>query len=117
MPGAKAQDAGETAVGDGRDSRETGSRCNSREIRRTSSFSLHRLIRPLPAGIAFVPAYALAAGTIPFSQPAFGAGDVIQLAMFAGVMGAAMLSAIWVIRERARIADENAELRSKVADL
>ena len=34
-----------------------------------------------------------------------------------GVVGAALLSAIWLIRERARTFDENALLRSKVADL
>lgn len=43
--------------------------------------------------------------------------DVIQLAMFAGVMGAALVSAVWLIRERARIAAENLELRGTIADL
>ncbi len=43
--------------------------------------------------------------------------DVIQLAVFAGVTGAAMLSAIWLIRERGRTAAENAQLRGRVADL
>ncbi|WP_173935070.1 PAS domain-containing sensor histidine kinase [Chelativorans sp. Marseille-P2723] len=42
---------------------------------------------------------------------------VIQFAVFAGVMGAAILSAIWLIRERARTAAENAELKARVADL
>ncbi|MCV0394683.1 MAG: PAS-domain containing protein [Rhizobiaceae bacterium] len=46
-----------------------------------------------------------------------GTTEVIQLAMFAGAMGAALLSAIWMIRERARIAAENVELRARVADL
>lgn len=46
-----------------------------------------------------------------------GAADVIQLAMFAGVMLAAMLSAVWLIRERARIAADNLELRGKIAEL
>ncbi len=43
--------------------------------------------------------------------------DVIQLAMLVGVMGAALLSAIVLIRERARIADENVELRGRIADV
>src|SRR5690606_38888939 len=43
--------------------------------------------------------------------------DVIQLATFTGVMGAALLSAIFLIRERARTAAENLELRGRVADL
>jgi len=46
-----------------------------------------------------------------------GTLEVIQLAMFVGVMGAALLSAIWMIRERARIADENVDLRAKVQEL
>lgn len=45
-----------------------------------------------------------------------GTLEVIQLAMFVGVMGAALLSAVWMIRERARIADENVSLRNKVAE-
>jgi signal transduction histidine kinase len=117
MPGAKVHGAGQAAVSGGMDSGETGSRCHPRESRRELPLPLHRLIHPLLACAAFIPSPALADGTVPLSQPVFGAGDVIQLAMFAGVMGAAMLSAIWVIRERARIADENAELRSRVADL
>ena len=37
--------------------------------------------------------------------------------MFAGVMGAALISAIFLIRERGRTANENAELRGKIAEL
>jgi signal transduction histidine kinase len=47
----------------------------------------------------------------------FGTVEVMQLAMFAGVMGAALLSAIFLIRERTRTATENAELRARIADL
>src|SRR5262245_12693612 len=43
--------------------------------------------------------------------------EVMQAAVFAGVMGAALLSAIWLIRERARTAAENTSLRARVADL
>jgi signal transduction histidine kinase len=48
---------------------------------------------------------------------ALGAVDVIQLAVLVGVMGAALVSAIFLIRERGRIAAENLELRSRVADV
>ncbi|MEO3997101.1 ATP-binding protein [Mesorhizobium sp. CAU 1732] len=43
--------------------------------------------------------------------------DVIQLALFLGITGAAMLSAILLIRERARTANENVHLRERVAEL
>jgi signal transduction histidine kinase len=46
-----------------------------------------------------------------------GTFEVIQFAVFAGVMGAALLSAIWLIRERGRTAADNVALRAKVADL
>src|SRR5690606_11473708 len=51
--------------------------------------------------------------------PAFSirTGDVIQLALFVGITGAAILSAILLIRERARTAAENVEFRSRVAEL
>jgi signal transduction histidine kinase len=47
----------------------------------------------------------------------FGTYEVMQTSVFAGVLGAALLSAIWLIRERTRVAGENIELRSQVADL
>ncbi|MCT8989169.1 PAS-domain containing protein [Chelativorans sp. SCAU2101] len=43
--------------------------------------------------------------------------EVIQLSIFAGVMGAALLSAIWLIRERGRTAAQNEELKARVAEL
>lgn len=43
--------------------------------------------------------------------------NVIQFALFAGITGAAMISAILLIRERARTAAENIELRGRVAEL
>lgn len=46
-----------------------------------------------------------------------GTSEVMQLSIFAGVMGAALLSAVWLIRERARTAAENVELRTRVAEL
>ena len=70
------------------------------------------------AGV-FSPVLALAQEGIairPGGLP-FGATEVIQFSVFAGVMGAALLSAVWLIRERGRIAAENGELRGRIADL
>jgi len=47
----------------------------------------------------------------------FGTAEVMQVSMLVGVMGAALLSAIVLIRERTRTSAENSELRTKVADL
>ncbi len=46
-----------------------------------------------------------------------GTVEVIQLAVFVGVMGGALISAIVLIRERQRTAAENAQLRTRVADV
>ncbi|TIP61331.1 MAG: alkaline phosphatase, partial [Mesorhizobium sp.] len=42
--------------------------------------------------------------------------EVMQLAVFVGVMGAALVSAIFLIRERARTSAQNGELRARLAD-
>ena len=74
-------------------------------------------------GISFIstalPAVAMAqaSGTIKVPGLSVDTVEVMQAAVFAGVMGAALLSAIWLIRERARIAAENVLLRAKVADI
>jgi signal transduction histidine kinase len=71
-----------------------------------------------------VTALGASASLVPFLAHAqertggrFGTFEVIQLAVFAGITGAAMLSAIWLIRERQRTAAENLELRGRVAEL
>ncbi|WP_309086141.1 ATP-binding protein [Chelativorans sp.] len=46
-----------------------------------------------------------------------GTPQIIQLSIIAGVMGAALFCAIWLIRERGRTAAENVELKSRVAEL
>jgi signal transduction histidine kinase len=48
---------------------------------------------------------------------AMGVREVIQLAVFLGVTGAAIFSALWLIRERGRTAAENVKLRTRVGDL
>ena len=47
----------------------------------------------------------------------FSTSEVAQLAVFAGVIGSALFCAIYLIRERARISRQNAELRAVIADL
>ena len=59
---------------------------------------------------------ALGKITTPFGVEV-GTFEVVQFAIFLGAMGAALLSAGWLIRERSRIAQENRQLRDKVADL
>ncbi len=46
-----------------------------------------------------------------------GTIEVMQLAMFVGAMGAALMSAVWLIRERAKVSAENIQLRGRVAEL
>src|SRR5262245_56818215 len=48
---------------------------------------------------------------------AVGTFEVIQVAVSVGVVSAALLSAVWLIRERARTFAENTLLRGRVADL
>lgn len=42
--------------------------------------------------------------------------EVMQMAVFAGIIGAALISAIVLIRERARISSENSTLKARLAD-
>lgn len=56
------------------------------------------------------------AGLPLFGGFSLGTLEVIQLAVFVGITGTAMLSAIWLIRERQRTADQNAELRERLAE-
>jgi signal transduction histidine kinase len=72
------------------------------------------LVAALGSSVSAIPFLAHAQET---AGATFGTFEVIQLAVFAGVTGAAMLSAIWLIRERQRTATENLELRGRVAEL
>ncbi|TIL67094.1 sensor histidine kinase [Mesorhizobium sp.] len=62
---------------------------------------------PAAASHAAAPKAGLSVGTV----------EVMQLAMFVGVMGAALVSAIFLIRERARTSAQNGELRARLADV
>ena len=50
------------------------------------------------------------------SVPALSSADVIDFALVIGAISAAMLSAIWLIRERAKIEAENGEIRGALGD-
>lgn len=69
--------------------------------------------------LAATPSFAQGAARIdlPFGGGSVGAFEVIQFSMFVGAMGAALLSAGWVIRERTRTTNENKALRTRLADL
>ena len=75
------------------------------------------LILACAASSLFVADLAHAQNGLTDSLFSFGTVEVMQVSMLVGVMGAALLSAIVMIRERARTAAENVELRAKVADL
>lgn len=112
MPGEAPRKAGMADSGRKSDSasglpaaRGHGLSVVKRLLRASSALTL------LAAGPAF--AQEAAAGSL-FS---IGAVEVMQISMLVGVMGAALLSAIVMIRERARTAAENTELRAKIADL
>ena len=62
-------------------------------------------------------AAAQSGGTSIAGRLSVSTSDVVQLALFAGITGAAMISAILLIRERARTAAENVKLRERVAEL
>jgi len=64
------------------------------------------------------PAAAQGVMELPFvGQATISTHGALQFAIFAGVMGAALLSAIGLIRLRARSLAENAELKARVAEL
>jgi signal transduction histidine kinase len=78
---------------------------------RTGVFAMAALAQPMAAQAA----EGLFAGLQLPSN--FGTIEVIQFSMFLGAMGAALLSAVWLIRERGKIAGENKNLRARVSDL
>jgi signal transduction histidine kinase len=63
------------------------------------------------------PAFAASSAMAASGPLSVGTFEVIQVAVSVGVVGAALLSAVWLIRERARTFAENTLLRSRVADL
>ncbi len=89
---------------------------------RTSALSLAGTVIRAPAlGALALPSMAGSAlaevRVVQVTGPAVGVTDVIAYSVFAGVLGAAILSAFYVIRERARISQDNSLLRARVSDL
>src|SRR5690606_37000004 len=107
MPELVPPRAGNASDGGIGDSRISGGRRLASLSKRASALAVGTLWMPLAARAQDLVAVPAGMSTL----------DVIQLAVFAGVTGAAMLSAIWLIRERGRTAAENAQLRGRVADL
>ncbi|MDX3928452.1 MAG: ATP-binding protein [Shinella sp.] len=77
-----------------------------------------RLLRFLACGSALssisAPAYAF--GEIGARAPFLASSEIVTFSAFVGVMSAAMFSAIWMIRQRARLESENGELRAGLSD-
>ncbi|QPC89521.1 PAS domain-containing sensor histidine kinase [Mesorhizobium sp. INR15] len=116
MPGQHPQKAGR-AVSGGHDDSETSNsavkgeavswRARAGALLAASAFSSPLLGTVAHAETANVITSGLSLSTV----------EVIQLAVFVGVTGAALLSAIVLIRERTRTSSQNLELRSRLADV
>ncbi|MDK1376047.1 MULTISPECIES: ATP-binding protein [unclassified Sinorhizobium] len=75
------------------------------------------LLRRLLAGTAFFAATdAAAQASTPVAKAIFGSSEVVTFSVLIGVISAAMISAIWLIRQRGNIEAENRELRSGLSD-
>ncbi|MBL8583843.1 MAG: PAS-domain containing protein, partial [Rhizobiaceae bacterium] len=111
MPGENPLRAGWAVSGGHRDSARRPA-FGGRKVRGwlAGGTALSGLVTPLGAALAQEVSVVQAAGR------SVGTAEVIQLAVFAGVVGAALLSAVWLIRERARTAQQNIELRSRLVD-
>ena len=71
-----------------------------------------RLVSVLSAGSAL----SALAGPAHASGPYLATTEIVTVSMLLGVMSAAMVSAIWMIRQRGRMEAENRELRGHLAD-
>ena len=119
MPGENPLRAGQAVSGGHRDSNSQGRVAQGRRTgllarpiagALMAATSLYGLLRADPA-------LAEAAASARSASLPVGVVEVMQMAVFVGVMGAALLSAIVLIRERAKISADNVALRARVADL
>ena len=116
MPGEDPRQAGK-AVSGGRSDSGANTPARGRG-RRWPTVASKRMLAASAATTALVAGLAHAQETAAAKNGfSFSTFEVMQLAMFAGAMGAALLSAIVLIRERAKTAAENVELRGRIADL
>ncbi|MDX8432178.1 PAS-domain containing protein [Mesorhizobium abyssinicae] len=118
MPGENPPRAGQAVSGGQSDSVRSGSAVRGGRLLRRAGARMAALL----AGSALCsPLLGLAAhaeaGVAQSAGLSVSTVEVMQLAMFAGVMGAALVSAIFLIRERARTSAQNAELRTRIADV
>ncbi|APG82842.1 sensor protein DivL [Sinorhizobium americanum CCGM7] len=75
------------------------------------------LVRRLLAGTTLLAATdAAAQASAPVARSIFGTSEVVTFSVLIGVISAAMLSAIWLIRQRGNIEAENRALRSDLSD-
>ncbi|MCO5063805.1 MAG: ATP-binding protein [Rhizobiaceae bacterium] len=113
MPGEGPRDAGNAGSGGKIDStmlvRMPARLALKKALMRTAAFGI-----ALGAGAAEVLAQEPAAAVSFF--PALSTPEVLQLAIVAGVLSATFLTAIILIRDRARIASENSELKSRLVE-
>jgi len=117
MPRDVPPEAGRASDGTRIDSARRNAQRPAAPARERASL-LTRLSLALAAGASIVPFAASAQeGAATVAGLSVGALEVIQLAVFAGITGTAILSAIWLIRERARTAAENMEMRGRLAEL
>ncbi|TGQ38626.1 PAS domain-containing sensor histidine kinase [Mesorhizobium sp. M00.F.Ca.ET.216.01.1.1] len=118
MPGENPSRAGQAVSGGRTDSMTIGSAVKGGSF----SWRVAARVRTLLAGSALAaPMLGFAAhAETSIAQKAglsVSTVEVMQLAMFVGVMGAALVSAIVLIRERARTSAQNVELRARIADV
>ncbi|MBZ9807208.1 PAS-domain containing protein [Mesorhizobium sp. BR1-1-9] len=116
MPGDNPLHAGRAVSGGHDDSRITGTATRGERLSLRARAGLFLAGSALGWPLAGTVAHARAAGAEAASL-SVSTVEVVQLAVFVGVMGAAFLSAIVLIRERARTSAENVELRSRIADI
>jgi signal transduction histidine kinase len=112
MPGEAPRKAGEVDSGRNTDSATAAPAAGSGRLA-----GLARMLLGATGCTVLAGGAAYAQDRLPAGLFSLGTAEVMQVSMLVGVMGAALLSAIVMIRERARTAAENDELRAKVADL
>lgn len=114
MPGENPRRAGQAVSGgDGGNSEGEEARPGLAAPRRDWRLLCGTALATLGPTLALTTPAAFAAG----EPRSFGTFEVIQIAVSVGVIGAALVSAIWLIRERAKTFQENTLLRGKVAEL
>ncbi len=76
------------------------------------------LLKCLGAGSALCSLAIPAMAQLPIAQknPTFSSSEIMTFALMLGVISAAMLSAIWLIRQRGNMESENRDLRAALSD-